>query len=247
MSEPEYSLWVTIDGPGVDLESFGFGRLVEYLQAFDKWLGAGRQSSMIELRAGCVAVAIAPDSEDAARAMRDASHVEERKGEVIKLLARDGFLVGLSDSPTEPFRIERLAPPERAGVVYLDEVDEHTELLATIVEIGGGNRNASYVHVIDDVGGKVLCSASHAVAAELAGNYRKLVRLSGTGSFAVVSTPTSIEVRLHRLTIESFVPADEGSDAVAAFRSISEVFDAVDTEAYWRRYAEVTGREARGS
>lgn len=214
--------------PGYSPETMPLDRLMDYLAQLSVVLGKPGDLHLVGVEKGSTRPVLAMRHDVAVKARHHAREVAEGGGSarrreayntIRRMVAQDGGQPAVLKEPRGAI-ILKFPSVDIGQDQVIQSLRQPTSIEGTLVRVGGIGENAQLL--IQELSGNVIagCTASRAVAQELAHLIYHAIRVSGIGSWHRTEEGKWEITRLH---VQTFEPLDESEleDVVARLRGVS--------------------------
>lgn len=214
--------------PGYTPETMPLDRLMEYLGQLSIVLGNPGDLHLVGVEKGSTRPVLAMRHDVAAKARHHAREVAEGGGSgrrrdayntIRRMVAQDGGKPAVLKEPRGAI-ILKFPSVDIGQDQVINSLRQPTSIEGTLVRVGGIGENAQLL--IQELDGSVIagCTASRAVAQEMAHLIYRAIRVSGIGSWHRTEEGRWEIARLH---VQTFEPLDESEleEVVAKLRGVN--------------------------
>lgn len=214
--------------PGYSPETMPLDRLMDYLNQLSIVLGNPGDLHLVGVEKGSTRPVLAMRHDVALKARHHAREVAEGGGSarrreaytaIRRMVAQDGGKTAVLKEPRGAV-ILKFPSVDIGQDQIINSLRQPTSIEGTLVRLGGIGENAQLL--IQELDGTVIagCTASRAVAQEMAHLIYHAIRVSGIGSWHRTEAGKWEIARLH---VQTFEPLDESEleDVVAKLRGVS--------------------------
>jgi hypothetical protein len=214
--------------PGYTPDTMPLDRLMEYLNQLSIVLGSPGDLHLVGVEKGSTRPVLAMRHDVAARARHHAREVAQGGGSqrrreafetIRRMVAHDGGKPAVLRAPKGQV-ILKFPSVDIGQDQVIQSLRQHTSIEGTLVRVGGIGENAQLL--IQELSGNVIagCTATRAVAQQMAHFIYRDLRVSGVGSW---HRNEDGKWQVSRLHVQTFEPLDESGleDVVAKLRAVN--------------------------